>query len=123
MILKPIDELILNYDAVITREPNFPYTYVQWALFFCKDHPILKEVINLIVDNIIYNKYPNNVIKMTGPYVYTEGIEVINKLASVNIDRLNNSLWSLNPDIAQTPDSVVEYNQFNYMGYNMAIIV
>lgn len=119
MILKPIDDLILNCDAVITREPNFPYTYVQWALFFCKDHPILKEVINLIVDNIIYNKYPNNVIKMTGPYVYTDGIEVINKLTGNNIDRTNNNLWSLNPNNVQTPDVLFLYNGFNYRVYGI----
>jgi mannosyltransferase OCH1-like enzyme len=46
--LKPLDELIEGQSAVITREPNPPYEYVQWALFFYKNHPILEKTINNI---------------------------------------------------------------------------
>tara|TARA_Y100000004_G_C8935600_1_gene421891 strand:+ start:62 stop:1444 length:1383 start_codon:yes stop_codon:yes gene_type:complete len=60
-------------DAIITAETNYN-TYVQWALIFNKEHPILKEVIDLIVDNIENNSYPNDILNMTGPQVYSRGI-------------------------------------------------
>ena len=69
-----LDKLIQDEDqAIITAETN-PNTYVQWALIFNKEHPILKEVIDLIVDNIENNSYPNDILNMTGPQVYSRGI-------------------------------------------------
>jgi mannosyltransferase OCH1-like enzyme len=62
-------------DAIITAEGNpHMYTYVQWALIFGKGHPILKRTIDLIVENIKYNIYPNEIHKMTGPYVYSRAV-------------------------------------------------
>lgn len=62
-----------NDDAIITAETN-PNTFVQWALIFNKAHPILKKVIDLIIDNIENNSYPNDILRMTGPQVYSKAI-------------------------------------------------
>jgi mannosyltransferase OCH1-like enzyme len=78
-INRPLDELIKDTDqAIITAEGN-PEKYVQWALIFQKGHPILKKTIELIVENIKYNKYPNDILKMTGPVVYSEAINIVHK--------------------------------------------
>ena len=72
-----LHDLIKDEDtAVITAEGN-PNLYVQWALIFAKEHPILKRTIELVVDNIKNNRFPNNILKMTGPYVYTRAIDEI----------------------------------------------
>ena len=74
-----LDNLIRDEDkAIITAETN-PNTYVQWALIFDKGHPILKEVINLVVDNIENNSYPNDILNMTGPQVYSRGIANVHR--------------------------------------------
>jgi mannosyltransferase OCH1-like enzyme len=76
-INKPLDELINDDDdAIITAEGN-PDLFVQWALMFKAGHPILKIVIDLVVDNIKNNKYPNDIHKMTGPSVFTEAIQIL----------------------------------------------
>jgi len=70
----PLDDFIDDKDeAIITAETN-PNTFVQWALIFDKEHPILKKVIELIVDNIENNSYPNDILQMTGPQVYSRAI-------------------------------------------------
>jgi len=77
MIEKPLNELIKEEDeAIITAEGN-PNLYVQWALVFSKEHPILKKTIEFVVDNIKNNKFPNDILKMTGPNVYSRAINQI----------------------------------------------
>lgn len=72
-----LDDFIKEDDnAVITAEYNQDL-FVQWALIFDKEHPILKKTIDKIVENIKYNKYPNNIHKMTGPFVFSEAINEI----------------------------------------------
>ena len=41
---------------------------------FNKEHPILKNVIDLIVDNIEKNSYPNDILNMTGPQGHSREI-------------------------------------------------
>lgn len=118
-LIKPLDDLILNYDAVITREPNPPNEYVQWALFFCKEHPILKQTINNIVDNIKNNRYPDSVAKMTGPLPYTEAIDKLNLTYGININRHDNSLFEQNPNMKARPDEVITYGDFNCRLYGI----
>lgn len=73
-IERPLRELIRDEDeAIITAEGN-PDLYVQWALIFSKEHPILSKTIELIVDNIRNNRFPNDILKMTGPSVYTRAV-------------------------------------------------
>jgi mannosyltransferase OCH1-like enzyme len=67
-----------NDEAIITAESN-PGYFVQWALIFNKEHPILKKTIDIIVENITLNKYPNNIHKMTGPYTFSRAVNVVHK--------------------------------------------
>jgi mannosyltransferase OCH1-like enzyme len=76
-IVEPLRNLISDDDdAIITAEGN-PNLYVQWALIFSKQHPILKTTIDLIIDNIKNNKYPNDIHKTTGPTVYSKAINKV----------------------------------------------
>ena len=85
VILKNLDELIKDKEAVISREGNEPY-FCQWFLVFCKDHPILKEVIDITVNNILEEKIKSGIFYLTGPGgPYTKGINKI-----VNIENLWN---------------------------------
>jgi len=71
-LIKPDDE------AIITAEGN-PDLYVQWALIFNKGHPILMNVLNIVVNNIENNTYPDDILNMTGPGAYTRGINEYHK--------------------------------------------
>jgi mannosyltransferase OCH1-like enzyme len=72
----PLNEFIRSDDqAIITAETN-PNLFAQWALFFNKKHPILKQLIELIVYNINTNKHPENVSKTTGPFAYSTAIKI-----------------------------------------------
>lgn len=73
----PLRKLIRPDDEAIITAEGCPNTYVQWALIFKKEHPILKRTIELIVDNIQHNRHPHNVHAMTGPAVYTQAINDI----------------------------------------------
>lgn len=76
-INKSLDKLIQDNDeAIITAEKN-KNMFVQWALIFNKDHPILKKIIDLVVENIKFNKYPNDIHQMTGPTIFSEAINII----------------------------------------------
>jgi len=48
--------------AVVTRESH-PGLFVQWCMFFCKEHPVLKELIQQTTHNILLcsfkHKYDN----------------------------------------------------------------
>jgi len=78
-ILRPLKKLIRDEDeAIITAEGN-PDLYVQWALIFNKQHPILEKTIERVVKNIKQNAYPNDIHKMTGPSVYSNAINEIYK--------------------------------------------
>jgi len=108
-IEKPLDELIkANDQAIITAEGN-PKLYVQWALIFSKEHPILKKTIELICNNIKNNCYPNDIHKMTGPTVYTKAINEIHK------ELFNNIINHI--DIKSHTDITYELNNISYRLY------
>lgn len=74
---RPLKELIQDQDdAIITAEGN-PGVYVQWALIYKKGHPILKRAIEIVVNNIHKNAFPNNILKMTGPVAYSQAINEV----------------------------------------------
>lgn len=78
-----LDNLITNNDsAIITRENN-PNKFVQWCLMFEPNHPILKICIDKCVDNIINKRY-NDILKLTGPDVYSESILEYCKVLNTN---------------------------------------
>lgn len=59
--------------AIISKERN-PGLYVQWALVYEANHPFLQRTMEMMLDNIRHNRYPNDVHKMTGPQVYSNAI-------------------------------------------------
>jgi mannosyltransferase OCH1-like enzyme len=69
-----LDSFIQPEDsAIITREGD-PSLFAQWALIFSAGHPFLEKTMEMMMDNIRQNKYPNDVHQMTGPTVYTQAI-------------------------------------------------
>jgi len=108
---KPLDELIKQEDqAIITAEGN-PNLYVQWAMIFSKEHPILKRTIELICNNIKNNSYPNSIHQMTGPSVYTRSINEIHM-------ELFNSIIS-HKDIKRDTDITYKFNNTSYRLYGI----
>ncbi len=78
-IKQPLDLLIKEEDkAIITAEKNDTF-FVQWALIFSAKHPILEKTIELILENIKTNKYPNDIHQMTGPTVFSRAIQSVHK--------------------------------------------
>ena len=73
-IEQPLDTLITEEDDAILSAEGCPGLYVQWALIYCKGHPILKRTIELVVENIKTNRFPNDIHKMSGPSVYSRAI-------------------------------------------------
>lgn len=65
--IKPDDK------AIISLEGHLCF-YAQWALIYDANHPFLKRTLEIILENISLNKYPNDGHKMTGPSVYTQAI-------------------------------------------------
>ena len=78
MINKNLDSLIEGKSAVISREENKGY-FLQWMMIFCKEHPVLKKVIEKTINNILEDK-EKDIVFLTGPWgPYTDGIkEVLN---------------------------------------------
>lgn len=75
-IIKPLDKLIsVNDEAIISAERKTG-CFAQWALIFKKEHPILKKVIELIVNNIL-NGNCLSVHELTGPTVYSQAIREV----------------------------------------------
>lgn len=107
----PLHNLIKeNDDAIISFENN-PAHYLQWALIFKKNHPILQKTIELVVENINFNKYPNNIIDTTGPGVFTKAINFIHLKNNTSV--IN---WSF---IEKDSDISFSYNGFNYRVYGI----
>ena len=112
-IRRPLNELIKDEDeAIITAEGN-PNLYVQWALIFSKEHPILKKTIEFVVDNIKNNSYPNDIHQMTGPSVYTRAINAVH-LEFFN-NKINHSEINRTTDITFTyrsPNTSISYRLY-----------
>jgi inositol phosphorylceramide mannosyltransferase catalytic subunit len=79
LLLKKLDDFILPEDrAVISFEDNKEKKediYIQWALAFEAGHPFLKQTLDMVIDNLKNNRFPNDVHKMTGPTAYTLAIK------------------------------------------------
>ena len=91
--LRPLDEFIDPDDkAVLSAEGNLN-CFVQWALIFEKKHPILEKVIELIVENIKYNRFPNDINSMTGPTVYTRAIQAVQPIDTKSIRKSTNRTY------------------------------
>ncbi len=106
-----LDSLIQEKDEAIITAENNPELYVQWALIFKKKHPILKRTIELIVENIKQNKYPNDIHKMTGPSVYSKAINEIHQ-ESFKEKLAHNT-------ISKTTDKTYQQHDFSYRLYGI----
>lgn len=73
-ITKPLKQLIKDEDEAVISVERHKNLYVQWGLIFSKNHPFLKKVLELMLDNIENHRYPNNIHATTGPTVFSEGI-------------------------------------------------
>jgi inositol phosphorylceramide mannosyltransferase catalytic subunit len=79
-IEKPIRTFITDADeAVISAETNEDL-FLQWALFYTKEHPIIEKTIEYTVRNIKEKRYLNDIANLTGPGVYTEALKFLHKL-------------------------------------------
>ena len=111
----PLNEIIRPDDqAIITAETN-PNLFAQWALFFNKKHPILKQLIELIVYNINKNKHPENVSKTTGPYAFSTAIKIYH-YSLYNVI-LNHESITINTDLTYETNNIsyriysIDYNK------------
>lgn len=122
-IEKSLDELINDDDQAIITAENNPGLYVQWALIFSKNHPILKRTIDLVVENIKNNKYPNDIHKMTGPTVFTRAINEIN-FELFNDEMIKHSKITVDTDIVYKTNSIncrvysIDYNDYFCFKHN-----
>lgn len=103
----PINQIIKNEDkAIVTRECRSGF-FVQWCLFFQQEHPVLKKIIEAVVDNILKCVKEKKIItdyielyNTTGPSAITKVIEehfgFINNGKSI-YDRDDNDLTALIP--------------------------
>jgi mannosyltransferase OCH1-like enzyme len=111
-IEKPLHELIKNEDEAVITAEGCPDKYVQWGLIFSKGHPILKKTIELVVENIKNNSYPNDVLEMTGPGVYSRAINEIHREA------FNNEIIN-HKQINQNTDTTYKTNNTSYRLYGV----
>lgn len=74
-IKKKLDDFILPTDEAIVSEESHPGVYVQWPLIYSAGHPFLERTIEIVLDNIRNNRFPNSVHQMTGPTAYTKAIK------------------------------------------------
>jgi len=67
-------------DAVVSEELDRPF-FIQWALAFKPNHPILKKTIDLVMRNIRLNTAKDggqgSVHSFTGPTVFSEAIHLL----------------------------------------------
>lgn len=110
-IEKSLDELINDEDQAIITAEGCPNLYVQWALIFSKNHPILKKTIELICNNVKKNSFPNDIHKMTGPTVFSKAID------ETHIDLFDNKIH--HKDIKQDTDITYKLDNISYRLYGI----
>ena len=69
-----LDEFILSSDSAIISLETHKKFYVQWALVFEAGHPFLEKTLEVVLDNLKSNRYPNDIHSMTGPAAFTTAI-------------------------------------------------
>jgi mannosyltransferase OCH1-like enzyme len=121
----PLDSFIQSNDtAIITRENN-PNIFVQWGLFFAKDHPVLQKIIQYVTESIL--KYVNKkepvydetvLLKVTGPTAFSHAIETHFDFRNIR----NKSLYDhTDEEIAQLiPSNRDDYVRVYGIDYNGA---
>ena len=84
-----LDEFILSNDSAIISLETHKKFYVQWALVFQAGHPFLEKTLDVVLDNLKSNRYPNDIHSMTGPAAFTTAInECLNGSNSIQYREL-----------------------------------
>ena len=74
VIVGNLDDWILPDDTAIITAERHPGVFVQWALVYDKGHPFIQKTFDNVLENMINNRYPHDIHKMTGPTVYSDSI-------------------------------------------------
>ena len=74
LLVCKLDDFILPSDDAIISMESHPGVYVQWALVYAAGHPFLQKTLEIIIENLKNNSFPNDVHKMTGPTAYSNAI-------------------------------------------------
>ncbi|MDI1232901.1 MAG: glycosyltransferase [bacterium] len=74
LAIAPFHTFIKENDEALIAMETHPGVCVQWALIFASGHPFLKKAMDLMIDNLKHDAFPNDVHSMTGPTVYTAAI-------------------------------------------------
>lgn len=74
LAIAPFKSFIKESDEALIAMETHPSICVQWAMVFAAGHPFLKKAMDLMLDNLRCNRYPNDVHSMTGPTVFTAAI-------------------------------------------------
>jgi mannosyltransferase OCH1-like enzyme len=70
-----LSSLIRPDDSALVSPESNGICYIQWALIYESGHPFLKKTMEIILENIRWNKFPHDVHHMTGPTPYTLAIK------------------------------------------------
>ncbi|AZA81608.1 glycosyl transferase [Chryseobacterium lactis] len=73
-VTQPFKHLIKEDDEAVISVERHIDLYLQWALIFNKNHPFLKNTLEMMMDNIATHRYPNDIHSTTGPRVFTNAI-------------------------------------------------
>jgi len=75
LIKIPLTQLVKPTDSALIAFEKQHECYVQYALFYEKEHPFMTRALEVVIDNLKTNRYPNDVHLMTGPTAYTQAIK------------------------------------------------
>lgn len=71
---KSFNDLINKDDEAIISPEGNPNAFVMWCLIFNAGHPILKNAIELIVNNVETKRFDNDIILTTGTYLFSNAV-------------------------------------------------
>ena len=109
---KPISTWIKeDKDMIICPENNVHFC--QWTFAAAPEHPIIKSVLDRILEAFKNPDYtePHFVHKLTGPYIWTDGI-----LSALNINDKIDLIYGNGVDVCNSSPKAKEYNLYCYGG-------
>ena len=78
-----IDNLVTSDDEAIVSRESHNGIFLQWCLMFSPNHPILRRCIQKCISNIL-NKTSNDILRLTGPVIFSESVFEYCKYIGVN---------------------------------------
>lgn len=113
-IYQSLDRLIGEHDrAIISREQN-EGIFVQWCMMFEAGHPILKETIAQVIQNVLA-KTTTDVFHLTGPGVFTWVINT--QLLATRL--IAKPYFAKDEDLAVSLDGFCRFYGIDYPGFAM----